>query len=272
MTPDLLPKSPFPYNCTRYERFLRAKTFGDFIMTPVSHSFFGFTAGFILSPLTSRFGISRKKTVFLCTWGAVIPDIDAISLVLDKGVYFGLKWYSHHGLTHSFTGAFLLSMISTALFHPSQTFRIRQSRSVFQEWIITLAIIFVGAALHLPCDMVTLPGVWRGIPLWAPFSWTRYGGWAHIPWSDYYLIYVSIGTYLLFIPIWTLETALKKNSPTLPVLSILLLSWAIVHVYQSRFINYRQWEQEQRRLLGEDLYRFARSSEKALFQTIKNLK
>ena len=73
-------------------------------MTPISHSFFGFTTGFVLSPITKRLGISGKRTVLLCTLGSLIPDIDSISLILNRQIYYDSKWYSHHGILHSVFG------------------------------------------------------------------------------------------------------------------------------------------------------------------------
>ncbi len=230
-------------------------------MTPVSHSFFGFTAGFALCPLTDKLGISRKRTVILSTLGSVMPDIDAISLVLNRKIYFGLKWYSHHGLSHSFSGALVIAIAFIMIFQPGLTLQALKDKASRKTWIVSLFVFFTGSLIHLPCDMVTLPGPWKGIPLLAPFSWQRFGGWTHIPWKDYYLIYISIATYIVFIPVFMLEYFLKKKTALLPLISIFILSWAVYHTYNSRFINYSQWEKEQKQLVGKELYQFANNLE-----------
>ena len=114
--------------------------------------------------------------------------------------------------------------------------------------------------------MITLPGPWDGIPILAPFSWQRFGGWTHIPWKDFYLIYLTIATYVVFTVIWTTEYIFKKKTLLLPILSFLVLSWAIQHTYHSRFINTREWNKNQKDLVGATLYDFATRTEKIVFK------
>ncbi|MBF0280938.1 MAG: metal-dependent hydrolase [SAR324 cluster bacterium] len=154
-------------------------------MTPISHSFFGFTTGFILSPINAKFGVSRRKTVLFCTIGAIVPDIDAIWLKIDGSVYYGLNWYSHHALTHSVAGALLLSLLFMILFQSKLTYQSFRKKTAIRQWISLFLVLCIGCLMHLPGDMVTFPGPWKGIPLWAPFSWKRFGGWSYIPWKDY---------------------------------------------------------------------------------------
>ena len=224
-------------------------------MTPISHSFFGLTTGFILSPFTRKLGISRKRTVLLCTLGSLIPDIDSISLILNRQIYYGSKWYSHHGILHSVFGVFLLAFAIMLVIEPLLWFRILKSRDALKTWIVSFVLLFIGAMIHLLCDMVTPPGPWEGIPVLAPFSWSRFGGWQHIYWKDFYLIYISIFTYLVFGTIWMVESLLKKRTFVLPAISIIVLSWAIYHVNGSRYTKPSQWEIEQKHLVGQDLYR-----------------
>ncbi len=235
-------------------------------MTPISHSLFGFTAGFILSPITGKFGISRKRTVLLCTLGAILPDIDSISLILKRQIYYGTNWYSHHALTHSIAGALLISFTFMLLFQPRLSIHSFKEKTALNKWFISFAVLCVGCIIHLPCDMITLPGVWNGIPIFAPFSWKRYGGWTHIPWKDFYLIYLSIITYAVFFIIYFAELIFKRKTIVLPVLSLVILFGATYHTYHSKFINYHQWNKQQKELVGERLYGFASRAEKMVFR------
>ena len=234
-------------------------------MTPVCHSFFGFSAGFALFPLVGRFGISRRKTVALSTFGSVLPDVDAIWLVLNRDVYFGLNWYSHHGITHSIIGAFFLACFFSGIVSPklfNRPFRDRENRL---KLLICTVIIFIGCLIHLPGDLVTLPGSWGGIPLLAPFSWERFGGWAHMPWKDYYLIVFALGGYAFFLFMTIVEVLVQKKFRVLPaIVAIGAISWGIVHIYTSKFINYQQWDAEQKILVGDEIFARLQQEERKL--------
>ena len=190
-------------------------------MTPVSHSFFGFTAGFVISPITEKLGLSRARTVLLCTAGSLLPDIDSISVFFNQQIYYGKDWYSHHALSHSIFGSLLLATVVMLVIQPFLPVRMFKNRSALKIWIVSLAVLYIGCLTHLPCDMVTCKSTsWSGgIPLFAPFSWSRSGEWCHMPWKDYYVIYMAIAAYLFLISIWLIEFLLRKKTLLLPLLS-----------------------------------------------------
>ncbi len=235
-------------------------------MTPVSHSVFGFAAGFILSGITAKAKLSRRRTVILCTAGAVLPDLDAVWLVLDKEIYYGLKWFSHHAVLHSIFGVAIIALIAAILFQPKLTFHAKDSRQAFIKWMASFFVLFSGGLLHLPCDMITLPGVWEGLPIFAPFSWDRFGGWAHMPWRDFYFICFSLCTYFVFSLIWLCEYLFKKKTIIIPILAALMLSYSTYYFYNSRFTSTIAWENNQKELVGEDIYFFAKKFEKQIFR------
>jgi len=191
----------------------------------------------------------------------MIPDIDSISLVINRNVYFGHHWYSHHAFTHSVVGVLLLNLTCMLLFQPKILWKVFNKDASFKAYTTTYIILVMGALIHLPCDMVTLPGSWEGIPLWAPFSWSRYGGWSYIPWKDYFLIYLSLGTYAVVSLIWMTEHLLQKRTLILPLLCMLILFGSSYHVFSSKFVNYHQWEEEQKQLIGNELFIFAQRVE-----------
>ena len=240
-------------------------------MTPFSHALFGVAAGIVLSPWLEKRGVSRGRTVALSLAGTLAPDVDALAMAFNKKVYYGLHWYSHHGFTHSLVGVALLSLLVASLLQPSRLMGSFRDSAIRSRWLASAGAVLTGGLLHLPCDMVTPPGPWGGIPLLAPFSWERFGGWCFINWKSYDLIYLALLVQLVFLLVWLLEWRLKRRSLLLPLLSLLVLLLASQRVLSARYVGFDRWKEEQQRAVGPTLYDFARRAEARFFRWVRDL-
>lgn len=241
-------------------------------MTPYSHAFTGFAVGFMLAPLTQQGGVSRRQTVILSTLGALAPDIDAIWLFINKANYTSRAWYGHHGATHSILGALLLGSLLAAVFFMIESgisrFLKKDSAGVLQKdvaWkglLIMAGVACLGALLHLPGDLVTLSGIWGGLPLGWPFVEVRTPALGLLPWRDYFIIIISCAGFLI-LPLLAL---LERGPVPRFILSLpaALLAIAIVVFYLMQLPPYWSaavWKQQQRELVGVHLFRFAQRIE-----------
>jgi membrane-bound metal-dependent hydrolase YbcI (DUF457 family) len=172
----------------------------------VTHAGCGLAVGGIFAPLVKRvFGTPYRVQYPLSFIGAVIPDIDGLSLLFDHAAYFGNKWYSHHMFFHSIAGALLMSVIVSSIycfsaeFHRRIRSRVRDDKPLAERIFSPAAgagiVFFLAYIAHLFGDMVCPPGPWNGIALFWPFADTA-GGWGRIYWHNWYFIYLSI----VFIP------------------------------------------------------------------------
>jgi membrane-bound metal-dependent hydrolase YbcI (DUF457 family) len=144
-------------------------------MSPITH----FLASWTLADNTVD--VARDRN--LVTWAGVLPDLDALGVILDKGqalLGLGSSWHYgdyHHLLLHGLPGAILVPGVLAVR-------AVRRLRVFF--------FAFLAVHLHLLCDLVgsrgpTAADVW---PIWyfAPISerpvlvWT--GQWALNAWPN----------------------------------------------------------------------------------------
>lgn len=171
-------------------------------MTPIGHSACGLAAGGVLAPVIKkifRTPYRAQYTIFLIS--AIIPDLDALSLLTSHAVYYGKFWYSHHMFFHSIVAAAVVSFFIALVYITGAT-AARGTRNLFRKEKIVLEnriLKFTGAFLagfsgyliHLLGDLPTPPGPWNGIALMWP-SAQMSGGWGKIYWHNWYLIYMAV--------------------------------------------------------------------------------
>lgn len=249
-------------------------------MTPFGHLATGLAAGGVLSPALHRaFRIPFHTLTLLFLIASLIPDIDAVSLLWDTGIYFGREWYSHHIFAHSLLGAAVMSMI-LALGYPlpaatPQVIRnpFRKNMKLSGERLHRLAGVwlasFLGCLVHFAGDIIAPPGPWKGIALFWPSS-ESVGGLSRIYWHNWYIIYIStlyIGAFLSLQFLAGMLEVRRQNYPHRSALVVRTISFAvsllfIVNLFQ--FIGehdygkmgFRRWEALNRSLVSPGFMEF----------------
>jgi inner membrane protein len=101
--------------------------------------------------------------------GAVIMDADIFfSWISDR--IPSLYLFCHGGITHSFTGAFAISLLAYGTVVLLSVAGIISPVVVAAEGVFGLAAVFAGALLHIVIDVSAVPG----IPVLAPLSDKKY--------------------------------------------------------------------------------------------------
>jgi membrane-bound metal-dependent hydrolase YbcI (DUF457 family) len=196
--------------------------------------------------------------------GAMVVDLDGISLLCDHRVYYGSFWYSHHGAMHSVVGTAILAVLLTPPFAMAMRGRWRCTRlQAAWPWL------WLGGVLHLIEDLPAPAGPWGGLMLLWPFSDVRFGGWGWIWWMNEYLMVVLFGGAVLSCSIWLV---VGRRFEAWPLRARLLLAslhaWPLIlacrFVWMGGFVDPNQWANHQKALLGEPLYSAARAINAAI--------
>ena len=121
-------------------------------MDPITH----ITAG-VLSSQVVRKPFSRRFIILFCIIAAWLPDIDNLVTFLGPELYL----IHHRGITHSFAGGLILSMLLVAVFR-----LFIKSFPIIKGLIISFSMIL----LHIYLDLATS----YGTQIFSPFNNTRY--------------------------------------------------------------------------------------------------
>jgi len=225
----------------------------------ISHFGSAFCVGSLLSPYSTKFGtFSRFSFPAIVATGALLPDIDGISVLFNHRVYYGTYWYSHHGAVHSLSGILFLSITFALVISVLST---RSLQFQLRRLGIIIASLYLGSIIHLIEDIPCPPGPWGGLMLFWPLSCHRFGGWSHIWWVNEYLIAVSFfGALSIFVIMlifrYYSSIYLKRLEWALIPLSLLILLLVAKYVIVSRYVNPVQWKTYQISLLTEPPYNF----------------
>jgi membrane-bound metal-dependent hydrolase YbcI (DUF457 family) len=214
------------------------------------HAATGAVAGLALASSRLRGTAVRRRTaIAACTVGAVLPDLDALSLGLGgwgRRVYYGDYWYSHHHFSHSLLGAALIALAAAWIWSRYRGWRGRPA-----ALSSLAALVFAGCVVHLLGDLPTPPGPWGGLPLLFPLS-SDFGGWARVWWwHNYYVMYVCLGALLAGAVLYGIEKlrpsarSLTRGLQTLAAL--IALSLCVYYFSQSRFDPSGSWYQKDAR-------------------------
>ena len=235
-------------------------------MDILSHTLSGVAAVSACLPFTD-FGFKKKLGALgVGALAGAFPDLDAISLWSGFGqkgadIYTGKLWYSHHGFNHSiFAGLLLVFVI---LFFRTSRF----SDFCKNEKVLSLGLI-IGFCAHLLEDMPTPTAYWGGVRLFFP-SEVYVGGFGKIWWWNNYDIFLLI----FLITIFNLVLTKAIQSQFYQKVSVIIVSSVLIGLimfqmngrqvdynYKGYSNNYleleRQSKEEQKRILGDKLYRF----------------
>ena len=139
-----------------------------------------------------------------------------------------------------------------------------QSRGSLR-WPALLALLAagsLGALLHLPGDLVTLSGVWGGLPLAWPLHMQRTPALGLIPWRDYFVILLALCSFGLLPLLGLLESWLTRRhmlSWPAALLSLLVLVGYIGSL--PPYSDAALWHKQQQERVGPTLYQQARQIE-----------
>jgi inner membrane protein len=181
-------------------------------MDILTHTLSGAAAASAIAAVSSRPLKDKFLIIFCGAAGAMLPDLDAVTLwsgfdpVIGKAlalsqtgrsIYFGQHWYSHHNFMHSLTAAAIFTLAG-ALIAFLYCRRRSGGRSVSTPIMSTsgfLLSFFFGYVMHLLGDLPTPDTIWNGIRLFWPLA-TPVGGFGYIWWwnnYDIFLIFLAGG-------------------------------------------------------------------------------
>ncbi|MBC7451809.1 MAG: metal-dependent hydrolase [Cytophagales bacterium] len=236
---------------------------------------------------------NRARLILTGGFAAAFPDIDAFSLwskfdstigkwlglsASGHDIYFGKRWYSHHGFFHSILAAVFVALcylLIRKLWHRKEAFTSYSSSSLTK---ITFAVFFCAYLSHLAGDLPTPGGPWDGIRLFFPFS-VYVGGWGYIWWWNNYDVFlcllatnILLITGIFLIPV-RFNTFLKRAVLVVYITGCILICYSIGNrkedfAYSGNTLRYNYYEkvsmQEQFRILGPPLYRYLLKTDRRL--------
>ncbi len=204
-------------------------------MDIITHAISGIAVGSFIAGIQQQKAVNKAGILGISAFGAILPDIDAISLWskfdstignifqlehTGKDIYTSKFWYSHHGFMHSVTVSLLIVFVIYTFFY----FILKNKKSsTFSEFISKnrmLGMAFcLGFFVHLIEDMPTPQGAWGGVNLFWP-SKAYFGGYGKIWWWNNYDIFLIACT-ISVLNIFLIFSKLKRK--IVVILSLLFL-------------------------------------------------
>lgn len=139
----------------------------------------------------------------------------------------------------------------TPLDHSGMEWRLRLSGILFFTGTMVLAGI-----THLYADLWQPPGLWHGIPLFWPFSGARSGGWAHMGWFDYRIVWLLLRLnifcwILLMLRLFFRNRAGYWKAIAAATAVTVGIFWLLLHIrlQHKEFQSYSQWHRLQQTAL-----------------------
>lgn len=229
----------------------------------ISHFSSGFCIGSFLFAIRSN-GVKASPFLLpmLIGIGATLPDLDGVTIIFNRSVYYGNFWYSHRGILHSLFGIMPIAIV-IAFFLTSFS-RLSNKTHLLCRGFLVFVLLYAGCVIHiledLPCPSVP----WGGLRVFWPLSDQRIGGWSHIWWlNEYVMTILTIGM-LLSLLVKVLMTKKMFYSSKVPRLLLVLNNGVILFlttrfVIVSRYQDHTQWQLYQKGLLGSKVYAFVSS-------------
>ncbi len=168
-----------------------------------------------------------SKNKLAGAFGGISPDFDTISAALTGLLVPELFIFAHRGITHSFIFALITSTLFLYILSRKQVNKfisniIRRDISVkFTK--TTIAIAYFGALTHLFLDFLTT----KGIPLFYPFSITRYA-------AEIYPAIHMVITILAAITLLVLYLKVNENykKASMAIFMVVLISFGCIMAYE----------------------------------------
>jgi membrane-bound metal-dependent hydrolase YbcI (DUF457 family) len=248
-------------------------------MDILTHAITGLAAGTLIAGIAGRKPVESLKIIAFAGFGAVLCDIDTISLWSrfdgsfgrlfnlshsGRAIYSMKLWYSHHGFFHSIAAAVLLSCCLGCLFYFFRKKKKNGFSTVLKNNRLVLLGFLSGFLIHLLQDMPTPASSWGGVRLLFPLK-NYIGGTGDIWWwNNYDLFLIALGVLLINSLVLLLRNVFKKK--TGKICSGIFLVAVLLSLFQigTRNVNfnrsnYRQNEEKskeiQQNMLGDKCYR-----------------
>lgn len=240
--------------------------------------------------LSGRYSWRWRTLTFWCCTAALAPDFDVFwSVYRSADPLIG-----HRGFSHSLFYIFIIGILFSAgavLLHnrlarsvplserlrsffyqyrlkkkhvaehaaePQPAVRNRERYGIINGGIFLIGVLILAGFTHLYADLWQPPGMWNGIPLYWPFSAVRSGGWAHMGWFDYRIVWLLLRLNLICWLLLVLRKPLARfaAAPRITALAAVitvLISWGVLHsnLQQKQFENYTQWNRLQQSSLQQ---------------------
>lgn len=246
-------------------------------MDILTHALSGTAVAACTSTFVKTIPLQRVKILFVGTLGAILPDLDAISLWSrfdstfgklfqlshsGKDIYSMKLWYSHHAFLHSFLASLFwgVFLILIMFFITSKNAK----NNFFRTHAIYVITFILGYWVHLLGDLPTPSSAWGGIALWWPFP-HYIGGLGKIWWWNNYDIFLLIVCCIFITLVVPLLLKYFKKHVRIFSVAVFGITFCLIltqintrHYDYSTSGNYAQKEQnskkEQERILGKKLY------------------
>jgi len=180
-------------------------------MDILTHAISGLAAGTVVVGIFQKRKVGSWKIIGFSGLGAVLPDIDAVSMwskfdstfgklfhlsYPGQTIYSMKLWYSHHGFFHSIVAALLFTFLLGLIFYLFNKKQKKIFSFAFENNLPVLIGFFTGFIIHLLEDMPTPSSSWGGVRLFFPLK-TYIGGSGDIWWWNNYDIFLIVLTVLL---------------------------------------------------------------------------
>ncbi len=255
-------------------------------MDILTHTITGVAAGTVIASFVNK-GFGKKLLIIIAGgFGALLPDIDALSLWsgfdASFGKLFGLShagrhiysakfWYSHHAFFHSFFAGLLIAFTIGVLVHlvhnKFKNLTFKQLSINLKNQRLMLISFILGFTLHLMQDMPTPSSSWGGVNFFWPSS-SYIGGSGHIWWWNNYDIFIIVITVTIINTLLLCIKRLKKSVAVKIITSVFIIGFLLCAIqintrdynfnYANGVSNYQEHElkskQIQKRILGDSLF------------------
>lgn len=248
-------------------------------MDILSHTLSGLAIGAVFAGRSAGNFQTKSSIIAFSGFGAILPDIDAISLWSKfdsifgnlfnlqnsgKVIYSEKFWYSHHSFMHSLIAALLFSVIIGFLLWLSSNHK--KHFSLFDFFCAKKLLLFgfiSGFVIHLLEDMITPAGSWGGIRLFFPLK-IYVGGTGQIWWWNNYNLFLIV-VCVLIINLCILLIFQKNESKTHKFTTNIFITGCLCFIWQIFYIDYNfngknfakceeKSKEIQQNILGEYIY------------------
>jgi membrane-bound metal-dependent hydrolase YbcI (DUF457 family) len=248
-------------------------------MDILTHAISGLAVGTTVAGISQKRKIGMLKIIGFSGVGAILPDIDAISMwskfdsifgklfslnYSGRTIYSMKLWYSHHGFFHSITAALLFAFLLGLVFYLFNKKLNNSFSSVLKNNLPVLIGFFAGFLIHLLEDMPTPNGSWGGVRLFFPLK-TYIGGSGDIWWwNNYDIFLIAFAVLMMNCLILALQHRFKLTIGKMTVLFLLMgIVLCFIQIKSRKFDfngnTFQQCEQKskeiQQRILGTKCYK-----------------
>lgn len=219
-------------------------------MDILTHSLSGVAVGTVISSFSKNGTKEKLGIIALSSFGAALPDLDAISLWsgfdnsigklfslshTGKEIYSSKFWYSHHGFMHSAFAGILFSLFIFIVLH---FIKFKKQNS-----ILIVTGFFIGFLFHLFEDMPTPTSAWGGVNLFWP-SKSYIGGTGDIWWWNNYDIFLIVLISTVINGLILMFSKYLKSKTRIFTISIFIVALVFCFIQiKTRDCNFNKLEQ-----------------------------